>query len=252
MPIATDMPILLGAAVGAVAVGGAVLSRGLFHPRSGLVCPIVWRGRPCGTGAQGRVALTFDDGPWPGSTEPILVALRKANARATFFVIGRYAREHPDMIRRIRDGGHAIGNHTYDHHRTGLLRGERYWTTQIAKTNDAIASATGVRPRLFRPPMGFKCPPQARAVSQLGHTVVAWSRRGRDGVRTTPARIMHAIGRINDGEIVLLHDGRDPASTRPVGVTAEALPAILHAVHEAGLAAVTVDDLITGPSDVGG
>jgi len=237
-------PMIASTAAGAAAViGASLLARGMFSPRSSLLIPTVWRG-PVILGGPGRIALTFDDGPWPGSTEPILEILQSAGARATFFVIGRYALSHPDLIRRIQGEGHLIGNHTFDHHRTGLFRGSRYWTEQIARTDDAAGSITGEAPLLFRPPMGFKSPTQARAVRRQGHTVVAWSRRGWDGVTTRAEEIVRAVANVKSGDIVLLHDGRDPASTRQIGATAEALPAILRTVREAGLAAVRVDDMI--------
>src|SRR5688572_21902696 len=114
-------PILAVPAVTAVALGGAtsVLGYGLFAPRSQVFGEVVWRAPrtagPC-------VALTFDDGPMPGVTEPILDALAATGAKACFFVIGRHARTHPGLIRRIADEGHLIGNHTFDHDRTGLFR----------------------------------------------------------------------------------------------------------------------------------
>jgi peptidoglycan/xylan/chitin deacetylase (PgdA/CDA1 family) len=212
----------------------------MFVPGSALFCPVVTRG-DAGTG---RVALTFDDGPWPGSTEPILEALAAAEARATFFVIGRYAAAHPDLVRRVHAEGHQVANHSYDHHRTGMFGSPRYWESQVRRTDDAIARVTGAPPRLFRAPMGFKSPLLAAAVGRTGHTVVAWSCKSRDGLPAPPERIRRNVAPAVAGEFILLHDGRDPASRRDVSPTVAALPAILGDLRSRGLRPVRVDELL--------
>lgn len=219
----------------------SMVGYGLFAPRSRLFGDVVWRA-PGTPGAF--VALTFDDGPMPGVTERILDDLGAAGAKACFFVIGRHARAHPGLIRRIAGEGHLIGNHTFDHDRTGLFRGSAYWLDQLVRTDDAVAQMTGAAPRLFRPPMGFKSPPLAHAARRLGHTMVSWSRRGFDGVGASPERIARLAGSARPGDIVLLHDGRDPASRRDASVTARALPAVLARLRERGLNPVRLDDLL--------
>lgn len=226
--------------------GTAVCARALFAPRSSLFVRTIWRGDP----ADRRIAFTFDDGPWPGSTDIILDLLGQADVRATFFVIGRYALAHPKLMRRIHADGHLIGNHTFDHHRTGLFRGRRYWADQIERTDQAIAQTTGYTPRFFRPPMGFKSPMLAWAVRRNPHQIIAWSRRARDGVTTTPARIAMALRNLSPGDIVLLHDGRDPMSLRDLsagGSTAAALPEVLTRLRLCHLNPVRVDELLMPP-----
>ncbi len=236
-------PILALPALSTVALGSAagVVGYGLFAPRSQLFGEVVWRA-PRASGP--RVALTFDDGPMPGVTDPILDALAGAGARACFFVIGRHARAHPGLIRRIANEGHLIGNHTFDHDRTGLFRGTGYWLDQLARTDDAVAQVTGAAPRLFRPPMGFKSPPLVQAARSLGHAMVSWSRRGFDGVGTSGERIARLAGRARPGDIILLHDGRDPASRRDATLTARVLPAVLARLRERGLKPARLDELL--------
>jgi peptidoglycan/xylan/chitin deacetylase (PgdA/CDA1 family) len=219
----------------------AILAHAMFSPRSPLLTPVTWHGPRSGN----HVALTFDDGPWPGSTEPILDLLAAARARATFFVIGRYAADHPALIRSIAQQGHALANHTFDHHRNGLFRGQGYWREQIHRCDDAIAQITGNPPTLFRPPMGLRCPPMARVLRSLPHRVVTWSIRTRDGTSTDPAAIAARASRAAPGDIILLHDGRDPASRRDVGITLAALPRVLESLHDRDLRSVTVDELLT-------
>jgi peptidoglycan/xylan/chitin deacetylase (PgdA/CDA1 family) len=218
--------------------GSGLLARAVFAPTSSMLYPTVSRLN----GPDARVALTFDDGPWPGSTDLILDELARTNSHATFFVIGRYAAEQPGLIQRMHDEGHQIGNHTFDHHRDGLLRGEPYWREQLARTDEVIAKITGVRPGVFRPPMGFKAPPQARALRRTELRVVAWSRRTFDGILPSADRIARVGERLTSGDILLLHDGRDPASRRAVGAAAQALPALLSCLQRRGLTPVRVDE----------
>src|SRR5436190_21790594 len=110
------------AAGAAVTAGG--FAWGMFVPQSSLFAKVISHGSRKGAP---RAALTFDDGPWPGSTDAILDILGTHSIKAAFFVIGRYARQWPDLIRRMHDEGHLSGNHTLDHHRTGLLHGKRCW-----------------------------------------------------------------------------------------------------------------------------
>lgn len=233
-------PTALAAGGAAALVGG--LAWGMFVPQSRLLGNVISHGPRDGSP---RAALTFDDGPWPGSTDVILDILREHHLKAAFFVIGRYARQWPDLIRRIHIEGHLIGNHTFDHHRLGLWRSTRYWRDQIAATDDAIAEITGERPHYFRPPMGFKSPQLVLSAGRLGHHLITWSRRGRDGVATTPQRIIRNLAeRIAAGDIVLLHDGRDLASRRDVTVTAAALPVVINALRDQGISLVRLDELI--------
>ena len=231
------------AVVGAgAALALGTLGWGLFAPQSRMFGHVTSHGSREG---PPRAALTFDDGPWPGSTDVILDALRAHHVKAAFFIIGRYGRQWPDLVRRIHAEGHLIGNHTFDHHRLGLFRGRCYWHAQIAAADDAIANITGSRPRLFRPPMGFKSPQLVLSAKCLGHQIVAWSRRGRDGIATTPQRIIQSLaGTVGAGDVVLLHDGRDPGSRRDVTATAIALPAVISAVCDRGISFVRLDELL--------
>ena len=156
------------------AAATAVLAHGAFHPRSRIFCPTVSRLEPS---RDSRIALTFDDGPTPDVTERVLTILSERDMLATFFVIGQHAAQHPDLLKRIRDGGHDLGNHTYSHHRQGLFRHGWYWKDQIQRTDDVIAKATGQTTFWFRPPMGFKSPAIARAARLTGHDLATWSRR---------------------------------------------------------------------------
>lgn len=243
-PGAISAPALGAAALSAA--GTVLLARAVLSPRSSLFGPVISRSPNDHTNA---VALTFDDGPWPGQTEAILDTLTHHGIRAAFFVIGRYAERHPMLVARMHAEGHLIGNHTFDHSRLGMFHGLGYWVDQIRRTADVVHGITGCSPALFRPPMGFKSPLVMRAARACGTRVVTWTRRAFDGVPVAPETIVARLGRARAGEILLLHDGRDPASDRPLGATAAALPAVIERVRARGLDVLSLDSLLAPASD---
>lgn len=251
---------LSAAAAGAAAFWAARAAVGAFHPRSEWFGPVFSRA-PALAPADDRIALTFDDGPHEQATPRVLDILARHDVRATFFVIGRFVDAHADLVRRIIAEGHLVGNHTYDHHRAGLFYWHRYWRDQLERTEQAIARATADDPllpgtpassrpqtasaaRLFRPPMGFKSRFNLHAAAALGLTTVTWSRRARDGVATDAAAIVRRVAAARPGDIVLLHDGVEPASRRSPEALIEALPDILASLAGRGLRPVRLDDLL--------
>jgi peptidoglycan/xylan/chitin deacetylase (PgdA/CDA1 family) len=187
------------------------------------------------------VALTFDDGPSPEHTPKILSLLDAAKIKATFFVIGRKAEAHPEIIRAIKARGHAIGLHSYAHHRLFSLRSLRYVRADLERCRKAVEAITGEPAILFRPPIGHMSPRIAKAVDELGLVVVGWSIRGLDGTAgARPAEVARrVVDRLEPGAIVLLHDAAERDDRPPVSV--EALPAILEAMKREGLKGVRVD-----------
>lgn len=185
-------------------------------------------------GARG-VALTFDDGPDPVWTPRVLDALDRADAKGTFFVIGKKAEKHPDVVRAIVRRGHAVGVHSYAHDRLFALRGERRVRADLERAIAVVQSITGERPTLFRPPIGHTNPIIARVADALDLTVVGWSIAGRDGLAgAVPERVAARVrGGVRDGAIVLLHDAAEKDDHEPAG--AKALPDVLDAIAAANL-----------------
>ena len=238
------MTIVSSLSLGLAAAGTslvAVGSWGIFHPRSQIWGPIVHRGprtRP-------NVALTFDDGPHPEATPAILDALAEHGVRAAFFVIGVHAERWPRLVRRMVDEGHVVGNHSYDHHRWGSMWGVRYWRDQIGRTQELVARLTGRRPAYFRPPMGFKSLNVSWVLRSAGLTQVTYSLRGFDGFPTTPERILERLlPKATAGDIIALHDGRDPYIDRPRLATRDAVRPLIQGLRERGLEIVRLDRLI--------
>ena len=189
----------------------------------------------CG-GERGRyVALTFDDGP--GRYTPrVLALLARADARATFFVVGDRVRYWPGLV-RAELAEHAVGNHTWDHARLPGL-GARATHAELSLTQSAIVRITGVRPLLFRPPYELMSDAAANMARALGLTVILWSVDSGDSApgATADTVARTVIAHLRPGAIVLMHD------IRPASVAA--LPRILRAVTRLRLHAVTVPELV--------
>jgi peptidoglycan/xylan/chitin deacetylase (PgdA/CDA1 family)/uncharacterized membrane protein YbhN (UPF0104 family) len=188
------------------------------------------------------VAITFDDGPSPDTTPRVLDALRAADAHATFFILGRHAEQHPEIVQRIAREGHEIANHTYGH---GILvfASQRDITRELLRTHRLLLESGTRPPRLFRAPHGFRNPYVVRVARRLGYRVVGWTKgvfdTARPGADVIAERSRKAL---RPGAILLLHDA-DGKGDGDRSQTADALPQILRDVEEAGLRTVTVSEL---------
>lgn len=170
------------------------------------------------------VFLTFDDGPTPGITEWILTTLKRYDAKATFFVLGKNAEMYPDLMQRIIAEGHKIGNHTYSHQKGWTMTPERY-------IEDVDLAADMVHTELFRPPYARITRTQLHEVSQR-YRVVMWNVLSRDyNSHLSPkACLRGTIKGLRGGDIISLHD-----SAKSFRNTSYVLPALLRAAREKGL-----------------
>ena len=158
-------------------------------------------------------ALTYDDGPNDACTEQILEILARHEVKATFFVIGRFARERVALIRRIRGAGHVVGNHTWTHP-VLLFRSPARVREELAATNAALEDALDEKVRYFRPPHGARRPDVLRAAREMGMVPVLWNAMGYDWKPTTAERVLANLDkgirrnrRRGRGSNLLLHDG---------------------------------------------
>ena len=210
-------------------------------PRSQMFGTVRYRGE---TGLQRCMALTFDDGPHPAITPVILDCLGEHNMKATFFVVGRHAAEHSQLIERMHCEGHLVANHSYEHAHLGTMRGTEYWRREISQTDAVIQEIISCKPALFRPPMGFKTHHLMQAARELGHTVVTWTRRAYDGVGTTSENIIRRLSVVDAGDIILLHDGAVAPFRINHGVTERALRQLLPAWRAEQISVRPLDQLL--------
>ena len=136
--------------------------------------------------AERVVALTFDDGPRPPFTDAILDVLRDQGIVATFFVVGQNVERHPELARRIVREGHALGNHGWRHRALDSLSTQAAHD-EIGRGTSAIRRATGVHPRILRPPFGAldqRIRGRDGIAADHGQTLVMWSVQTRDGGET--------------------------------------------------------------------
>jgi peptidoglycan-N-acetylglucosamine deacetylase len=233
---------------GAAATAGTV-AWGAVATSSQLYGPTVRR-----TGSARQIALTFDDGPNPAVTPQLLELFERYSVRATFFVVGKFVRACPEVVREISAHGHALGNHTETHPnlffqtRSGIH-------DEIARCQDAIAAAIrGEPPRWMRPPFGYRNLWLNGEVRRAGMQVVMWSKICRDWKRQPPQRLIQRLAGVMRvdrarGDIVLLHDGDHRALGADRAHVVAALEHWLPRWRDAGMEFVTMNSLSASISD---
>lgn len=188
--------------------------------------------------ASDAVALTFDDGPHPVYTPRVLDELAARRIPATFFVVGRRVREHPQLVQRMLDEGHAVGSHS-DTHPEPWTPGLRALTADYRRGRLTLEAVTGAPVELFRPPMGYLDVRGTAAIRLASVRPFLWTIDPRDwepGVR--PAQLLERLGRLAARDVVLFHDAIEgplaPAALDR-SATVEALAAIIDLAVDRGL-----------------
>ena len=216
-------PVVAIAAAGAAALAVAQAGPGItgLGPVRRLLFP-----RLAGYGDPTHIALTFDDGPDPESTPMFAEVLADRGIRATFFMLGRMVAAAPELARKLAAAGHQIGVHGWDH-RYLPLRGLRETRADVRRATALIASVTGTRPTLFRPPYGVLSGPVLVAARELGLTPLLWGAWGREWTAcSTPESVFQTLaGDLDGGVTVLLHDSgcTSPAGSWQAGLGALSL-----------------------------
>ena len=183
-----------------------------------------------------EVALTFDDGPWPGSTERIVAILKKHKVKATFFVVGNMAQKRPEIVKKVEKAGMEVENHSWSHPTAFADLPAKRIRQEIKDCRDYLKDL-GVTSRLFRPPGGSYSDRVVRIARKLGARLVLWALDPRDWADDATAnQITRSIlDNVRPGSIVLLHDGGGDQSA-----TVKALPRIIRGIKEMGLGFTTV------------
>jgi peptidoglycan-N-acetylglucosamine deacetylase len=154
-----------------------------------------------------QIALTFDDGPNDPHTLRLVEIFAKHGVQATFFFIGRYVQQRPDIAREVAKAGHAIGNHTFTHPNL-IFSSSVQVRTQIEECQRALEDAVGEHSNLFRPPFGGRRPTSLRVAQSLGLETVMWNVTGWDWKLGTADYIEQKVMKqMRGGDVILLHDG---------------------------------------------
>ncbi|MCX6570452.1 MAG: polysaccharide deacetylase family protein [Candidatus Aminicenantes bacterium] len=197
--------------------------------------------------SKDAIALTFDDGPCFTSTPDVLDLLKEQAVRATFFMIGERVRRHPDLARRVFNGGHQIANHS-DRHVAFRSLVPSVCKKEIEKAEQTFRSVMGIAPRFYRAPKGLINRYVIKAISSAGYYVASWSCMPGDYFGWhTAAWIGKRLSKVRPGHIVVLHDGLsrqpEPDRTRTLSI----LPGFIRGMKKQGICFVTIADLFGLP-----
>jgi len=214
-------------------ISGDVITTEIVRPSD----PMVLQRIPASEGK--KIALTFDDGPWPAQTDAVLDILKAEGVPATFFMVGSRVKQNPAVARRVAREGHAIGNHTYRHADVSSSSPEKV-SSELSGTNGVIITTTGVVPRWFRPPGGNINDQAYTEAAKQGLGTALWTVDPRDWGRGQTAAAIEkgVVNATRPGSVILLHDGGGDRSQ-----TIAALPKIIRRLKAAGYEFVLLDDL---------
>ena len=197
------------------------------------------------------LALTYDDGPNDAHTPALLDILSQHGAKATFFLIVRYVAQRPDLARRIRQEGHAIGNHTYSHPLLTFASSARL-RRELDDADKAIADAAGPHDGLFRPPFGGRRPGTFAVVRARGMTPVMWTVSCFDwNARSADPIEQRAASAIRGGDVILLHDGSHVKMGADRAPTLEATARLLRRYQAEGYRFVTIPEMMKAAATAG-
>ncbi len=260
LEIEAGMNSLFIAAPAALATVGAI-AHGAGHPRSQLFGRTI-----CRTNSPRKLAITFDDGPNPAITPKLLDLLDRHNARATFFLIGRYVRECPELVKETVARGHIVGNHTETHPNL-FWRSPTQVRIELRLCHDAIFNAVGAKPKWFRPPFGMRNPWVIPAARELGYQTVMWmllpgdwqekpvewliprmqpiAQHAQQSLRNGSNA---AAGGSATGDVLCLHDGTHRQQNGDRTRTLAALEHWLPRWRDLGLEFVTIEEAVRTPA----
>lgn len=186
------------------------------------------------------IALTFDDGPDLRFTPSILDVLDRYDVKATFFLLGMRVETYPDVVKRIHQEGHQIGNHTYWH---SELTKSKSLFKEMKQNETAIKSILDIQTNLFRAPYGALSEKQVKKLGDYGYKGIGWSIDSEDWKSLSAVVIkQNVLNHIHPGAIILMHSAGN--WTQDLSGTAEALMDIIPKLHEQGYEFVTVDELL--------
>lgn len=229
--------ILGGIAAGYLLLAGYLLINGRFHEDKGMRETALLQSEAESDGKPAerakKIALTFDDGPHPVYTPMLLEGLKKRDVKVTFFLMGSAVEKYPDIVKRISDDGHLIGNHTYHH--VGLDNAdEKLIQSEVVSANELIEQVAGERPQFIRPPFG-QCNDQIE--TDTGMICVLWSIDPQDWCTNDASKVVkRVLANARENGIILMHD--------QYKTSVMAAFTIIDELQKEGYEFVTVDELL--------
>jgi peptidoglycan-N-acetylglucosamine deacetylase len=195
-----------------------------------------------------RLALTFDDGPNDPHTLRMIDVLSKHDVRATFFLIGRFVKQRPDIVRALAQAGHVIGNHTFSHANL-IFVSARQTRIELQGCTDALTDAIGKHSNLFRPPFGGRRPGSLRVARAMGLEPVMWNVTGRDWKGKPADYIEQKVqAQVRGGDVILLHDGGHTAFGADRSQTVIATDRLIARYKSEGYEFVTISEMMSRPA----
>lgn len=211
----------------------ALAAWGSSNVRSQFYLPVLFKG----AATEKNIALTFDDGPSDENTLEVLEILKVYNIPAAFFCIGKKIELSPDIVKKIDQHGHLVGNHSYSHHNFINLFPTKKLIHDLDCANSIIKSVIGKTPLLFRPPYGVTNPIMALAMEKLNFKTIGWSLRTMDTkIKEDKVLFEKVIDRIKPGDIILFHEKCDQ--------TVRILPKLIEHLRTEGYTFQRVDQLL--------
>jgi len=193
--------------------------------------------------SEPKIALTFDDGPHAFLTHRILNVLQALDVPATFFLVGKNVKSHPQVAQDIARAGHEIGNHTYNHSHLTLLSSKKI-INEIIRTDTLLRSIDGVEPRFLRPPFGLFTKRVLDIAERLGYKIVVGDVYPRDPQRPGKEKIVERVlDRTEPGSIIILHDGGNSRNVDR-SQTIEAIKEIIPQLKQKGFIFLRMSDLL--------
>lgn len=197
-------------------------------------------------GEEKKVVLTFDDGPSPQWTPKILLELRKANIKATFFMNGHHVKKYPDIAKFVAEEGHTIANHGYAHSVMFYYRPEEI-EEEIKYTEHLIEKVTGQTTKYFRPPKAWLRKKIKSKIKSMGYDIILWSLNSKDWVAFNHRRIVNFVSRkVKNGDILLFHDSGSVFGTEGGDrtQTIKAIPLLAETLRAKGFKFVSIEEVL--------
>ncbi|HYK49480.1 MAG TPA: polysaccharide deacetylase family protein [Terriglobales bacterium] len=198
-----------------------------------------------------QLALTYDDGPNDPYTARLLEVLAKHNVHATFFLIGSFVQQRPDIAREVVGAGHVVGNHTVTHPAL-TFKSNHEVRKELGGCERALTDAVGQHSNLFRPPFGARRPAVLRIARQMGLEPVMWNVTGYDWSAPSVEHIEQKVtSKVRGGDVILLHDGRHRAFGTDRSYTVMATDRLITRYKSEGYEFVTIAEMMKRNTHVG-